>query len=53
VTVLGVVITPAQEGELPRTGPEVADLFGVALIGVGLGLGVHAVHGWSRRSRAG
>jgi hypothetical protein len=56
VVVGGVVLTPpspAAQGELPRTGRSLAEVVGVALIGVGLGLGLLTAQEWQRQTRAG
>jgi len=48
--VLGVVITqPAPPAELPRTGSPLNELAGVALIGMGLGLGLLKAGGVQRK----
>jgi hypothetical protein len=56
VVVGGVVLTPpspAAQGELPRTGRSLAEVVGIALIGVGLGLGLLTAQEWQRQTRAG
>jgi hypothetical protein len=53
VVVLGEVLTPpAAQGELARTGRSLAEVVGVALIGIGLGLGVLIAQERQRQTRA-
>ena len=53
VVVLGEVLTPpAAQGELARTGRSLAEVVGVALIGIGLGLGLLTAQEWQRQTRA-
>jgi hypothetical protein len=54
VVVAGLVLRPAApQGELARTGRSLAEVVGIALIGVGLGLGVLIAQEWQRQTRAG
>ena len=54
VEVLGVVLSPpAGRAELPRTGRSLAEVVGIALLGVGLGFGVLTAQEWQRQTRAG
>ena len=53
VAVLGEVLTPpAAKGELARTGRSLAEVVGVALIGIALGLGVLIAQERQRQTRA-
>ena len=51
--VAGLVLTPpAPQGQLASTGRSLAEMVGVALIGLGLGLGVLTAQKWQRQTRA-